>query len=89
MALNLNIKIGPTRICYILSPKKELLLRIFIAAFCVGCLFGKLISNNKLRFPKVNFQFIVHLQTAVLSASLKINDLMNEIKSTKCQLFGP
>jgi len=31
------------------SPINELRLRIFIAEFCVACLFGKLISNNKLQ----------------------------------------
>jgi len=39
------------------SPRNELSLRIFIAAFYVGCMFGKLISNNKLQFSNVYFQF--------------------------------
>jgi len=32
------------------STGNELLLRIFISAFCVGCFSGKLISNKKLPF---------------------------------------
>jgi ABC-type branched-subunit amino acid transport system permease subunit len=43
---------------------------MFIAAICVGCLFGKLISNNKVRFSSVYLQFIALLQPTVLSASL-------------------
>jgi len=31
------------------SPRNESRLRIFIAVFCVGCFFGKLISNNKMQ----------------------------------------
>jgi len=38
--------------CYILSPRNELHLRIFISVFCVGCLFGKLITSNKLQLSQ-------------------------------------
>jgi len=54
------------------SPRNELGMRIFIAAFCVGCLFGKLIYNNKLLFPKAYMQFIALLQPAVLSEILRV-----------------
>jgi len=54
------------------TPRNELSLRIFIAAFCFGYLFGKLISHNKLLFPKVYLQFIALLQRAVLSAVLHV-----------------
>jgi len=54
------------------SPRNELNLRIFNAAFCFGYLFGELISNNKLLFPKVYLQFFALLQLAVLSAVLHV-----------------
>jgi len=54
------------------SSENELRSRIFIAAFCVVCLFGKLISNNKLLFPNIYMQFIALLQPAVLSEKLHV-----------------
>jgi len=42
-------KFVPRRKCYIFSTRNKLHLKIFIAAFCVGCFLGKLISNNKLQ----------------------------------------
>jgi hypothetical protein len=55
-----------------LPPRNDLVLRIFIAAFCFGCLFGILTSNNKLRFPNLYLQFIALLQPTVLSGSLHV-----------------
>jgi len=54
------------------STGNELRLRIFIAALCFGCVFGKLIFSNKLPFPKIYMQFIALLQQAVLSAKLHV-----------------
>jgi len=54
------------------SPGKEIRLRVFISAFCVGSLFGKLISNNTLIFPNIYLQFVALLQQAVLSAKLHV-----------------
>jgi len=44
----------------------------FITWFCVVCLFGKLISNNKLLFPNEYLLFIALLKPAVLSAILHV-----------------
>jgi len=54
------------------STGNKLRLRIFIAVFCVGSLFGKMISNNKLIFPNKYLQFITLLEPAVLSAKLHV-----------------
>jgi len=59
-------------------------LRIFIAAFCFGYLFGKLISSNKLLFPNVYFQFITFSQLAVLSAILHVKTSYTTDGATIC-----
>jgi len=46
---NLNKNLGLEENVKLL-PRNELCFRIFIAAFRFGCLFGKMISNNKLLF---------------------------------------
>jgi len=70
------------------SPRNDLRLRIVIAAFCVGCLFGKLISNNKLLFPNLYLQFIALLQPAVLSAILSVKTSYTTDGATICKNFS-
>jgi hypothetical protein len=76
------------QILYVYVGTVQLHLRIFIAAFCVGCLFGKLISNNKLRISKVYLQFIALLQPAVLSASLHLKPSCKTDGANVCNDFS-
>jgi len=64
VALKLNVYWTYKKIIFI--TKKRFMLENFITLFCVGCSFGKLISNNKLRFSKA------YLHPAVLSANLHL-----------------
>jgi hypothetical protein len=73
VAQNLNEKLDLEENVTFYQPEMNYVhLRIFVTALCVGCLFGKLFSNNKLRFPNVYLQFIALLQPAVLSAILHV-----------------
>jgi len=69
------------------TPRNELRLRIFITSFCVGCLFGKFISNNKLLFLNVYLQFIAVLKPAVLSAILHVKTSYMTDGATICNDF--